>query len=102
MLRSKGLGWNIALGILGKFFVTFVVDLEEKHHSILYFLFFLFLTLVFSNSLPSKIGSLTIDLSKDEKTEKILDKIFQEVDDGEFTSLDGKESKISLMSIISS
>ena len=102
MLRSKGLGWNIALGILGKFFVTFVVDLEEKHHSILYFLFFLFLTLVFSNSLPSKIGSLAIDLSKDEKTEKILDKIFKEVDDGEFTSLDGKESKISLMSIISS
>lgn len=102
MLRSKGLGWNIALGILGKFFVTFVVDLEEKHHSILYFLFFLFFTLVFSNSLPSKIGSLTIDLSRDEKAEKVLDKIFKEVDDSEFNSLDGKESKISLMSIITS
>ena len=102
MLRSKGLGWNIALGILGKFFVTFVVDLEEKHHSILYFLFFLFFTLVFSNSLPSKIGSLTIDLSRDEKAEKVLDKIFKEVDDSEFNSFDGKESKISLMSIITS
>ena len=99
MLRSKGLGWNIALGIVGKLLVTFVIDLTSKHDYILYFLLFVFLTLVFSNSLPSKIGSLTIDLSRDEKAKKILDKIFKESEDGELSADDGK---ISLMSIISS
>ena len=99
MLRSKGLGWNIALGIVGKLLVIFVIDLTSKHDYILYFLLFVFLTLVFSNSLPSKIGSLTIDLSRDEKAKKILDKIFKESEDGELSADDGK---ISLMSIISS
>ena len=99
MLRSKGLGWNIALGIVGKLLVIFVIDLTSKHDYILYFLLFVFLTLVFSNSLPSKIGSLTIDLSRDEKAKKILDKIIKESEDGELSADDGK---ISLMSIISS
>ena len=99
MLRSKGLGWNIALGIVGKLLVKFVIDLTSKHDYILYFLLSVFLTLVFSNSLPSKIGSLTIDFSRDEKAKKILDKIFKESEDGELSADDGK---ISLMSIISS
>ena len=38
MLRSKGLGWNIALGIFGKFVVTFVTDLSEKN--IVYFILY--------------------------------------------------------------
>ena len=102
MLRSKGLGWNIALGVVGKLLVTFVIDLTDKHAYILYFLFFVFLTLIFSNSLPSKVGSLTIDLSKDEKATKILDKIFKECEDGELKSISEDDGRISLMSIITS
>ena len=65
MLRSKGLGWNIALGVFGKLAVTFIIDLEDKNDYLLYILLFNFLMLVFSNGLPSKIGSLQIDLAGD-------------------------------------
>ena len=102
MLRSKGLGWNIALGVVGKLLVTFAIDLTDKHAYILYFLLFDFLTLIFSNNLPSKFGSLTIDLSKDEKAKKILDKIFKEYEDGELNNINEDDGKISLMSILTS
>ena len=102
MLRSKGLGWNIALGVVGKLLVTFVIDLTDKHAYILYFLLFDFLTLIFSNSLPSKVANLTIDLSKDEKAQKILDKLFKECENGEIKSISEDDGKISLMSIITS
>ena len=86
MLRSKGLGWNIALGIFGKLAVTFVIDLEDKNDYLLYFLLFDFLMLVFSNRLPSRIGSLHIDLvgEKDKKfSEEILKDDKDEDDDEE-------------------
>ena len=102
MLRSKGLGWNIALGVVGKLLVTFVIDLTDKHAYTLYFLLFVFLTLIFSNSLPSKVGSLTFDLSKDEKAKKILDKIFKDYEGGELQNISEEDSKITLMSIITS
>ena len=102
MLRSKGLGWNIALGVVGKLLVTFVIDLTDKHAYILYFLLFDFLTLIFSNSLPSKVANLTIDLSKDEKAQKILDKLFKECENGEIKSISEDDGRISLMSIITS
>jgi hypothetical protein len=74
MLRSKGLGWNIALGIFGKLVVTFIIDLADKHVYILYFLLLNFLMLVFSNRLPPRIGSLLIDFGKDDKERKFSDK----------------------------
>ena len=78
MLRSKGLGWNIALGIFGKIVVTFVIDLADKHDYILYFLLVNFLMLVFSNRLPPRIGSLQIDFGKDDKDQKFSDKILKD------------------------
>ena len=70
MLRSKGLGWNIGLGILGKLVVTFVIDKCDRHDYISYFLVFCFLMLVFSNKLPIKMGSLKMDVSEKEKDKK--------------------------------
>ena len=77
MLRSKGLGWNIALGVFGKLAVTFIIDLEDKNEYLLYILLFNFLMLVFSNGLPSKIGSLQIDLAGD-KNKKFSEKILKD------------------------
>ena len=97
MLRSKGLGWNLAIGVFGKLAVTFLIDLNDKHVYVLYFLLFDFLTLIFSYSLPRRIGSVVIDLSKDESAKKYLDKILKE--DGGDKKI-ASDKKISLMSII--
>jgi len=102
MLRSKGLGWNIALGIFGKLVATFVIDLNDKNVYVLYFLLFNFLMLIFSYSLPKRIGSIVIDLVKDGQSKKIFDKILKDDND---TDKDGNPKKvrnetISLMSII--
>ena len=70
MLRSKGLGMNIALGILGKLVVTFIVDSYERNDYILYILLFNFFMLVLSNKLPIKIGSLTIDIANKDNNRK--------------------------------
>ena len=101
MLRSKGLGWNIALGIFGKFVVTFVTDLSEKNIYILYFLLIDFFALVFSNGLPKKIGSFVIDLVVEDKRKKFLDKIFKEVDDDvkEYYKKEINNEKINLITI---
>ena len=74
MLRSKGLGWNIGLGIIGKLVVTFVTDKVEKRNYILYFFLFNFFMLVFSNILPSKIGSIQIGIGSDKKKDLDQDK----------------------------
>jgi len=101
MLRSKGLGWNIALGIFGKFVVTFVTDLSEKNIYILYFLLIDFFALVFSNGLPKKIGSFVIDLVVEDKRKKFLDKIFKDVDDDvkEYYKKEINNEKINLITI---
>ena len=70
MLRSKGLGWNIGFGTIGKLVVMFLVDLSNEHEYILYFLLFDFLLLVFSYGLPRKIGSFILDLKEYERKEK--------------------------------
>ena len=99
MLRSKGLGWNIALGVVGKLIVALVIDSRARDEYFLYFLVFNFLALVFSNSLPKRIGSLLIDLSQDEETSKMIDRILKDGED--ITDLQsGKNTRISLMSII--
>ena len=102
MLRSKGLGWNIALGIFGKFVVTFVIDFSQKNIYILYFLLVDFFALVFSNGLPKKIGSFIIDLAEEDKRKKFLDKIYKEGgnDDKDINKKENPEQTISLMSIV--
>ena len=97
MLRSKGLGWNISIGIFGKMAATFVIDLNDKHDYVLYFLVFDFFMLLFSYALPRRIGSIVIDLSKDENAKKFLDKMLKE----DYGDKKNKNSeRISLMSII--
>ena len=100
MLRSKGLGWNIALGVVGKLIVALVIDSRATDEYFLYFLVFSFLALVFSNSLPKRIGSLLIDLSQDEETNKMIDKILKDGEDVSDMHSTGKNTRISLMSII--
>ena len=75
MLRSKGLGYNIAFGTIGKLVVIFLVDLNNGNEYILFFLFFDFLLLVFSYGLPNRIGSLILDLPfyKETKNNDILE-----------------------------
>ena len=81
MLRSKGLGWNIAFGTIGKLVVMFLVDLRNEHEYILYFLFFDFLLLVLSYGLPKKIGSFVLELSNyKEKKKNPFDIIKDEIE----------------------
>ena len=80
-LRSKGLGWNIAFGTIGKLVVMFLVDLRNEHEYILYFLFFDFLLLVLSYGLPKKIGSFVLELSNyKEKKKNPFDIIKDEIE----------------------
>ena len=98
MLRSKGLGWNIGFGTIGKLFVMFLVDLSNDHEYILYFLVCDFFLLVFSYGLPYKIGSFVLDLKdyekKDKKKEKQKEKSdFDDSDEQEVLDLELKLSK---------
>ena len=86
MLRSKGLGWNIAFGTLGKLVVMFLVDLTNDHDYILYFLLFDFFVLILSYALPHKIGSFVLEINykeeekKKDKDDKLI-KIIEGVDE---------------------
>ena len=100
MLRSKGLGWNFAIGVSGKLIVALIIEPRTTNEYFLYFLVFNFLALVFSNSLPKRIGSLLIDLTQDEEANKVMDKILKESEDLSDMHSSGKNSRISLMSII--
>ena len=82
MMRSKGLGWNIAFGTVGKLVVMFLVDLSNEHEYILYFMVFDFLLLVFSYGLPKRIGSFVLELNDyEEKNKKEFEDIENENDD---------------------
>ena len=74
MLRSKGLGWNIGFGTIGKLVVMFLVDLSNEHEYILYFLLFDFLLLIFTYGLPNRIGSLVLDLNEEKEREREKEK----------------------------
>ena len=96
MLRSKGLGLNIAFGTIGKLVVMFLVDSTNEHEYILYFILFDFFLLVFSNSLPHKIGSFVLGIdyikNKKEKNEILINKLndnknIYSSDDGEIFDL---------------
>ena len=81
MLRSKGLGWNIAFGTIGKLVVMFLVDLSNEHEYLLYFMLFDFLLLVFSYGLPKRIGSFVVGFTNyDENRKK---DIFEEDEEDE-------------------
>ena len=81
MLRSKGLGWNIAFGTIGKLVVMFLVDLSNEHEYLLYFMLFDFLLLVFSYGLPKRIGSFVLGFTNyDENRKK---DIFEEDEEDE-------------------
>ena len=70
MLRSKGLGWNIAFGTIGKLVVMFLVDLSNEHEYLLYFMLYDFLLLVFSYGLPKRIGSFVLEFTNYEENKK--------------------------------
>lgn len=101
MLRSKGLGLNIAFGTIGKLVVMFLVDLKNEHEYILYFLIFDFLVLIFSNGLPNRIGSFVLDIPNyEEKNESknIMDKIKDiEINGEEYLGLGLNESKSKIL-----
>jgi hypothetical protein len=97
MLRSKGLGFNIAFGTIGKLVIMFLVDLKNEHEYILYFLIFDFLLLVFSNGLPKRIGSFVLDLSNSEENKvNIVERIesFDNNSQDEYSNLVFNESKL--------
>lgn len=96
MLRSKGLGLNIAFGTIGKLVIMFLVDLKNEHEYILYFLIFDFLLLVFSNGLPKRIGSFVLDLPKSEENKVNIIQRIESIDDNnqdEYSDLGFNESK---------
>ena len=96
MLRSKGLGFNIAFGTIGKLVIMFLVDLKNEHEYILYFLIFDFLLLVFSNGLPKRIGSFVLDLPKSEENKVNIIQRIESIDDNnqdEYSDLGFNEGK---------
>ena len=96
MLRSKGLGFNIAIGTIGKLVIMFLVDLKNEHEYILYFLIFDFLLLVFSNGLPKRIGSLVLDLPKSEENKVNIIERIENIDNNgqdDYSGLGFSESK---------
>jgi len=98
MLRSKGLGFNIAFGTMGKLVIMFLVDLKNEHEYILYFLIFDFLLLVFSNGLPKRIGSFVLDLPKSEENKMNIIERIESIDNNsqdDYSGLVFNESKSS-------
>ena len=96
MLRSKGLGFNIAFGTIGKLAIMFLVDLKNEHEYILYFLIFVFLLLIFSNGLPKRIGSFVLDLPKSEENKVNIIERIESIDansQDEYSGLVFNESK---------
>ena len=96
MLRSKGLGFNIAFGTIGKLVIMFLVDLKNEHEYILYFLIFDFLLLIFSNGLPKRIGSFVLDLPKSEENKVNIIERIESIDansQDEYSGLVFNESK---------
>ena len=101
MLRSKGLGWNIAFGTIGKLVVMFLVDSVNEHEYMLYFMLFDFLLMVFSYGLPNKIGSFVLELSyykkrNEEKTKEEFEDIENENDDENINIVDSVNRRLSL------
>ena len=70
VIRSKGLGLNIAIGKLGGIFSPFFIESLDLNNIILYFLVFTFFSLLFTYALPQKIGSITLDYANDEIKKK--------------------------------
>ncbi len=70
VIRSKGLGLNIAFGKLGGIFSPFFIESLDLNNIILYFLVFTFFSLLFTYALPQKIGSITLDYANDEVKKK--------------------------------
>jgi len=98
MLRSKGLGFNIAFGTIGKLVIMFLVDLKNEHEYILYFLIFDFFLLVFSNGLPKRIGSFVLDLPKSEENKVNIIERIESIDNNsqdDYSGLVFNESKSS-------
>ena len=83
VIRSKGLGLNIAIGKLGGIFSPFFIESLELNNIILYFLVFIFFSLLFTYALPQKIGSIILDYANDEMKKKNKKKKENENDDSD-------------------
>ena len=85
MIRTKGLGWNLAFGFLGVIIEIILTEYTDLKNDIKFFLIFIFFALVLSYGLPKKIGTFILESpsimhhpekeKKEEKEEKeeILD-----------------------------
>lgn len=60
LIRTKGLGGNLAIATLGDIIALFVNNEVQKQDICLYFLMFEFFGLVFSYGLPNKIGTVIL------------------------------------------
>ena len=69
MIRTKGLGWNTATGILGAIITPFLVENIAESNLVLYYLAFQFFSLTFSYGLPNRIGNMILDVPYKRKTE---------------------------------
>ena len=83
VIRSKGLGLNIAIGKLGGIFSPFFIESLDLNNIILYFLVFTFFSLLFTYALPQKIGSIILDYANDEMKKKNKKKKENENDDSD-------------------
>ena len=85
MIRTKGLGWNLAFGFLGVIIEIILTEFTDLKNDMKLFLIFIFFALVLSYGLPKKIGTFILESpskmihpekeKKEEKEEKeeILD-----------------------------
>ena len=82
MIRTKGLGWNLAFGFLGVIIEIILTEYTDLKNDIKFFLIFIFFALVLSYGLPKKIGTFILESpsimhhpekEKKEEKEEILD-----------------------------
>ena len=82
MIRTKGLGWNIAFGFIGSILSDIFNEFININDIIYIFLAFETFTMILSYGLPNKVGTLIIDSPSSQfvKKEKGKDDISESVD----------------------
>ena len=70
LIKTKGLGWNKAMGRLGGLLSPIMVEYLKLNALICWFIVFGFFGLVFTYGLPNKIGDLVLNDNKEKGIEK--------------------------------
>lgn len=71
MIRTKGLGFNLATGTIGSIITAYLVEYLDVQSCLQYFLVFGFFSLVLSFGLPKKIGGFVLDVPSSENMENM-------------------------------